>query len=216
MVGTHRAVLVGRISPGGVNVLGSAFIADQFGNCATPYHVVGSNDDNLCIVLSPTVDINVYQDSSETNCSIAPAKMTEVDPSRDIAILKTDLTFPSGFTFAPLGSFDDCNVADQMEIFGYPHCTFGRRALTLQRAEIGAKVIMENNGAKSKHGVLNIQTRPGQSGSFVQCPRRLQVVGMLIGAWVPGQGRISLGGINPHELHQTTHCISADHIRDML
>ena len=35
------------------------------------------------------------------------------------------------------------------------------------------------------------------------------IVGILIGAFAPNSG-ISLGGINPRELHQTTHCISTE------
>jgi hypothetical protein len=76
--------------------------------------------------------------------------------------------------------------------------------------------LIEANGIKSKHAVINIQSRPGQSGSLVFSPKDSTVSGVLIGAWVPGPPGISLGGIDPRELHQTTHCVSAEYIKDML
>jgi hypothetical protein len=197
-------------------MLGTGFFVSSDGKVVTPHHVVGGNDENLKVILSPVTDINTYQDLSNTECKVTPAAIVEVDPARDVAILATDLRFGPPYPFTPLGSFDHCNVGDQLEVIGYPHCNLGRRALTLQRAEIGAKVIQRTNNVPSKHGVLNIQARPGQSGSLVQCPQRRLAVGMLIGAWVPNNSGISLGGINPFELHQTTHCISAEHIQRML
>lgn len=41
------------------------------------------------------------------------------------------------------------------------------------------------------------------------------VIGILIGAFAPTTG-ISLGGINPRELHQTTQCLSAEYIKKMI
>lgn len=101
-------------------------------------------------------------------------------------------------------------------MFGYPHCVHGRRAFTFQNAEVGSKVSMNNKGVKSKHAVANIQARLGQSGSPVVDLKNGAVVGMVIGAWVPGPGGILLGDINPYELHQTTHCTGANHILEML
>src|SRR5206468_7045375 len=111
-----------------------------------------------------------------------------------------------------LATFDDITVGDQLIIFGFPHAPDGRRVLTLQYAELGAKVLLQAGPLKSKHGVMNVQARPGQSGSPVVSPKRGVVAGVLIGAYAPeGGGGISLGGINPRELHQTTHCISAEY-----
>ena len=115
-----------------------------------------------------------------------------------------------------LGSFNDNAVGDPVGIFGFPHCIEGRRALTFQRTEIGAKVILDVEGVKSKHAVINTQARPGQSGSIVFSPNHHSISGMLVGAWIPGPAGISLGGINPRELHQTTHCISAEYIAGMI
>jgi len=90
------------------------------------------------------------------------------------------------------------------------HCAFEDKAF------LGAKVLLETNGVKSKHAVINTQARPGQSGSLVFSPKDQSISGVLVGAWVPGPGGISLGGINPRELHQTTQCVSAEYLRDML
>ena len=59
------------------------------------------------------------------------------------------------------------------------------------------------------------QTRPGQSGSIVFNMRTGAIVGLLIGAYAPNSGVI-IAGINPHELKQTSYCISANHIKEML
>jgi len=37
----------------------------------------------------------------------------------------------------------------------------------------------------------------------------------LIGTYAPSSGVI-IAGINPHELNQTSYCISANHIKEML
>ena len=105
-----------------------------------------------------------------------------------------------------------------MGIFGFPHSVQGRRALTFQKAELGCKVLLDSNNIKSKYAVINTQARPGQSGSLVFLPRTNSICGVLVGAWAPNLngGGISLGGVNPHELHQTTHCVSAEYLRAML
>lgn len=100
---------------------------------------------------------------------------------------------------------------EQTYIIGFPHCTEGRKVLTVQEADVGAKILLESNNIKSKYIVVNTQTRPGQSGSLVYDPKSNKIIAMLIGAFAPDSG-ISLGGINPRELHQTTHCISAEYI----
>jgi hypothetical protein len=115
-----------------------------------------------------------------------------------------------------LGSFDEVAVGESLTLFGFPHCVEGRMVLTCQYAELGAKILIECSSIKSKYAVVNIQARPGQSGSIVYASSINKVVGMLIGAFAPAGSRISLGGINPRELHQTNHCLSAAYIRKML
>ena len=60
-----------------------------------------------------------------------------------------------------------------------------------------------------------VQTRPGQSGSLVYSPRLQKVIGILVGGYSISSG-ISLGGINPFELNQTSFCLSAQYINEML
>jgi hypothetical protein len=211
---TQLVYVVGRVTPNHVEMLGTAFLVSRDGLIVTTHHVTGSADSNL-VVLAPHVNnINAFQDLSDTSCRTIPVSIKEIDPIRDLALLKADIKFNG--PLPKLGSFDDDNVGDEIGIFGFPHCVEGRRALTFQKAEVGAKVLIEANGIKTKHAVINIQSRPGQSGSLVFSPKDESVSGVLVGAWAPGQGGISLGGINPRELHQTTHCVSVEYVQDML
>lgn len=211
---TQLVYVVGRVTPNHVEMLGTAFLVSRDGLIATTHHVTGSTDSNLVVLAPHMTNINAFQDLSDTSCRTIPVSIKEIDPIRDLALLKADITFNG--PLPRLGSFDDDNVGDEIGIFGFPHCVEGRRALTFQKAEVGAKVWIEANGIKAKHAVINIQSRPGQSGSLVFSPKDESVSGVLVGAWAPGQGGISLGGINPRELHQTTHCVSVEYIRDML
>lgn len=211
---TQLVYVVGKLTPDHVEMLGTGFLIDRNGHIATTHHVTGSGESNL-VVLAPHInDINAYQDLSDNRCQTIPVKIQEIDPIRDLAVLKADITFPG--ELPRIGSFDDDNVGEEVGIFGFPHCVEGRRTLTYQTAELGAKVLLETGGIKSKHAVINTQARPGQSGSLVFSPKDQSVSGVLVGAWVPGPGGISLGGINPRELHQTTQCVSAEYLKDMV
>ncbi|MFT4192799.1 MAG: serine protease [Comamonas sp.] len=211
---TQLVYVIGRVTPNSVEMLGTGFLVSHDGVIATTHHVVGSSDANLVILAPHTNDINAFQDLSDTSCRTIPVTIKEIDPIRDLALLKAEIKING--QIPPLGSFDANNVGDEIGIFGFPHCVEGRRALTYQKAEVGAKVLLETNDIKSKHAVINTQSRPGQSGSLVFSPKTNAISGILVGAWVPGQGGISLGGINPRELHQTTHCVSAEYVKDML
>lgn len=208
-------LVVGRVKPNQVEMLGTGFIVHQDGYIITTHHVIGSGNGNLVILLPHIKDINDYQDLSDSRCRHIPATVEEIDPIRDLALLKADIKWSGKIPV--LGSFDEVQIGNEVGVFGFPHCVEGRRALTFQKAEIGAKVLIESNGIKSKHAVINTQARPGQSGSLIFSYKAPVILGVLIGAWLPvSRGRISLGGINPRGLHQTTHCISAEYVRDML
>lgn len=212
---TQIVLPVGRITPQFVQPLGTCFFVRPDGMLITTRHVIGNDDANLCVLLPKIKDLNQYQDTTDTRCQRVAAKVVEVDPLRDIAVLKTDLNF--GGQIPEIGSFDETNVSEDVQILGYPHAPQGRIVLTLQTTAIGAKVLLDSEGTKSKHAVVNIQARPGQSGSMVYLPRQNRVVGILIGAFVPITGApATVMGIDPQELHQTTHCISAEYIREML
>lgn len=212
---TQIVVVVGKITPNAVSMLGTGFIISNDGKIATSKHVVGSDPSNL-VILAPNIsDANVYQDTSDTRCQTVPTTVLEMDPIKDLCILKADITF-SGI-LPQIGSFDEVNVGEKVGIFSYPHCVAGRRVLTFQETEIGAKILLESNSIKSKHAVINTQARPGQSGGVIFSPRLNKIVGVLVGAYAPSQGGgILLGSINPQELHQTTHCISAEYLNEMI
>src|SRR5688572_21643992 len=197
---TQLVYVVGRVTPNHVEMLGTAFLVSSDGHIVTTHHVTGPNDSNLVVLAPHSNNINDYQDLSDTSCKTIPVRIAEIDPTRDLTLLKADIVF--GGKLPKLGGFDSDNVGDEIGIFGFPHCVEGRRTLTYQRAEIGAKVLLDINGIKSKHAVINTQARPGQSGSLIFSPKSQSISGVLIGAWVPGQAGISLGGINPRELHQ--------------
>lgn len=212
---TQLVLTIGKITPNGIELLGSGFLITNDGRVATTRHVVGDEDKNL-VILYPHIDkIDTYQDTTDNKCNPIPVQITEADPFRDLVILQSPLQFHG--KIPEIGSFDSTKIGDTVGIFGFPHCTEGRRVLTFQNAEIGAKILLESNSIKSKYAVINTQARPGQSGSLVFCPRTQKIVGILIGAFIPEGGRgISLGGISPRELHQTTHCISAEYLQSML
>jgi len=205
---------IGRVTPTGIDLLGTGFMIRENGLIATTHHVIGNGGANLVICLPNPDASNGYQDLTDTRVNTTPLAVVEIDPLRDIAVLKADIAWDRPLPV--LSSFDDMLLGQPVAIFGYPHCPHGRRAFTLQQAEIGAKVLMGNMGILSKHAVINVQARPGQSGSPVVDPASGVVLGMLVGAWVPGPTGLRLGDINPYELHQTTHCIGAQHIKDML
>ena len=90
--------------------------------------------------------------------------------------------------------------------------------LTQQNTSVGAKILVNSSGIMAKNIVLNIQSRLGQSGSPIVIPASRSIVAMLIGSYTPQSNSrgISIGGINPQTLHQTTHAISATYIKEMI
>jgi S1-C subfamily serine protease len=205
---------VGRITPNGVNLLGTCFLLNKDGLFATASHVTNNDNNNLVIFVSRKTDLNNYQDTSDNQGKTVPASIYKVDPVRDICILKIDTPAKANLQ---IGSSDDVKVTDNLGVVGFPHCVNGRNILTLQTTVVGAKVLIESSGIKSKHLILNIQTRPGQSGSPIFRLSDSRLVGMIIGSYVPGGGGgISIGGVDPHTLHQTTHAVSAEYILEMI
>ena len=205
---------VGRITPTGVKLLGSCFLLNKRGLLATASHVTNNDNTNLVIFVSNNTDVTIYQDTSNNNGKTVPATIHKVDPIRDICILKVDFEI---FSDIIIGGSDDINVAENVGVIGFPHCVNGRNVLTYQNTVIGAKVLIESSGIKSKHLILNIQTRPGQSGSPIFRLSDSKLIGMIIGSYVPGgNSSILLGGIDPQTLHQTTHAVSSEYIIKMI
>jgi S1-C subfamily serine protease len=194
--------------------LGSAFFAGP-GKLATTKHVTGGDDTNLCVVLPRIGTLLDYEDTSDTQFRVLPTKIASINSFRDICIL--DVSGFSGTLPYHITRVDDVAPGDPIVAFGYPHMDTNRLVLTRQDANVGARVLIDAAGIKSKHIVMNTLARPGQSGGPVFTPDASRVVAMVMGAYVPGgSGGISLGGIDPATLHQTTHAISAEYITEML
>ena len=212
--GAPQVVLaLGRTNPQGLSLLGACFALGGK-HFATARHVVGNSDEGLQLVLPRSGGLSNYQDTADTRVNMAPAKIEAVDPVRDLCVLSIDGGVDVGYT---IGSTDQVAVGAPVALFGFPHSDHGRLVLTQQDANVGARVLIESSGIKSKHIVLNTQARPGQSGGPVVDSSTGHVVAVLIGSYAPGGGGgISLGGVDPHTLHQTTHAVSAEYLKEML
>lgn len=206
---------VGRITPNGISLLGTAFFINKPGLLATAAHVVGNNDNGLVIIMNRVNSIQDYQDTSNNQVNFITAKIKEVNPIYDVCLLEVPEKVQSTFT---LSSTDSINVGENIALFGYPHCDHGRMVLTQQNTSVGAKILINSSGIMAKNIVLNIQSRPGQSGSPIVIPESRSIAAMLIGSYAPqaNGGGISIGGIDPQTLHQTTHAISATYIKEMI
>jgi len=206
---------LGRKEPSGVSLLGTAFAVSN-DKVATAYHVVGPSDENLVLVLPRVQSLSDYQDTTDRSLRTIPVSMAAPDPIRDIAVLQLPKTFRMNFTYSLTGS-DYAPTGSEVFTLGFPHANFGRLVLTRQNAHVGARVLIENSGRKSKHLILNTQAREGQSGGPVMDTLGGNVLAMVIGSYAPGGGgMISIGGVDPATLHQTTHAISSEYIGDML
>jgi S1-C subfamily serine protease len=206
-------VMVGRLSSGGVNILGTAFSLNATGYLATAAHVIGENDKNLVIAFKPMTSINSYQDTSDQSLMTVNVEVVAVDPFRDLAVLKAPSDVRSN---VEVGGADDISVGENISIFGFPHANFGRTVLTRHDTEVGAKVLIASGPIKSKHLILNTQARPGQSGSPIFRRDNGKIVAMLVGSYAPSSApTVMMAGVDPHTLHQTTHAISTEYLKKM-
>jgi S1-C subfamily serine protease len=206
---------VGRVEAGTVNLLGTAFAVGP-NRLATAFHVVGADDRNLVLIEPKLTSLSEYQDTSDESVQFMPLSMVAADPVRDLCVLQmiNGSTLPGHVT---LGSSDDTPTGQQVFTLGFPHANYGRMVLTQQLAHVGARVLIGNAGQKSKHIVLNTVAREGQSGGPVFDAASGAVVAVLLGSYAPGGGGgISLGGVDPATLHQTTHAVSAEYLGAML
>lgn len=204
---------LGRMGPGGVQLLGTAFWLNKPGLIATASHVVGTDDNGLVLAFKRLSSLNDYQDTSDNSIQTMPVKLHELDPFHDLAVLKADSDGKSNIN---IGGADQTPVGTATSSFGFPHADHGRMVLTQQDTEIGARVLIAAGGIKAKHLVLNTQARPGQSGSPVFRRSDGLLIGVLVGSYAPGGGGgISLGGVDPHTLHQTTHAVSSEYLSKM-
>lgn len=212
-INSQQVVVIGKIVDTNVQMLGTGFVISKDGKLVTARHVIGNEDKDLVILLPHIKNINEYQDLSDFSCTPIKVTIEEINPITDLCILKGDFNFQGALP--EISSLDNINVGDRIGILGFPHCIMGRRVLTYQETIIGAKMLLESSSIKSKYATINIQTRPGQSGSLIFNLQTGNVLGLLIGTYAPNSGVI-IAGINPHELNQTSYCISGEHIKEML
>ncbi|WP_082819008.1 S1 family peptidase [Cupriavidus nantongensis] len=206
---------IGRVGPGGVQLLGTAFNLNKEGHFATASHVVSGSDTGLVLVLRTFdfPDVNVYQDASDTSVRMVPLRILASDPFRDLAILVADVNLHTTHTIA---GTDAAEVGTPLCSFGYPHADHGRLILTRQESSVGARILLSSGKIKSKHIVLNTLARPGQSGSPVFTRDDGQLIAVIVGAYIPeSAGQVIVAGIDPNVLHQTTHAVSAEYLLEM-
>ena len=204
---------VGIRNSNGISLLGTGFWISS-NKIATARHVIKGLPGNIVVIPSDLKSIDEFQDTTKNKVGYISCKVLEEDPIKDLCILEMDYSYPG--EMLNLTSFNNVTIGEEVSVIGYPHCVEGRRVLTFQKSYIGAKVLLPSNGIKCKHAIINIQSRPGQSGSPIISKRDNSVVGLLIGAYIPNTPMAAVANINPAELHQTTHCISAEYIKDML
>lgn len=208
-------VAVARKGAGGAQLLGTAFAVGPT-KFATAAHTISQTDKDLALVFGRVTSLFDYQDTTNSQVNLCDVTIAAFDPIRDIAVLDTGAGAQCQCSYT-LDGADRVPPGSPIVTLGYPHANHGRLVLTQQTSTVGARIILGSSGIKTKHIVLNTQARPGQSGSPVFANNGAIVCGMLIGSYAPGGGGgISLGGVDPHTLHQTTHAISAEYIASML
>lgn len=207
---------IGRVTPNGVNLLGTAFLISKNGLFCTCAHVVKNDDSNLVIMLNE-LDADGYQDTTKHEVKMINVRVRDMNPFADIAILQIKSGDMHTESVMNIDNTDSILIGQEVGIWGFPHSDHGRKVLTYQKTEVGAKVIISASNIKTKNIVLNIQCRPGQSGSPVCSLKNGKLIGMVIGSYGPKtNGGINLGGIDPQTLHQTTHAVSAQYIKEMI
>lgn len=204
---------------GGGKLLGTAFGVGS-NLLATCHHTIGGDDRNVQLLVPKIGSVNEYQNPSVSQYDTVALELRASDVLRDIAILAPrSLSTSFGFTES-LSSADSVSTGSPLQIWGFPHSVdWGRVILTRQDAIVGAKVLLDTSGFQTKHLVINIQSRPGQSGSPVFSVQSSRLVAMLTGSAAPPglqSGGLSLGGVDPHTLHQTTNAISAEYIKRII
>ncbi|MFJ8521407.1 serine protease [Bacillus cereus] len=206
---------IGRLINGAYHAAGTCTLINRKNTLVTAAHVVNGSDVNLVIKLNDNFD-NGYQDTTRTKSEFYAVKIEHIDTIRDVCILS--LQSKTAFhSHLKIGNSDEISPGDEVTIFSFPHSDLGRIVLTQHSCEIGAKILLSSKAIKSKHLVLNIQARPGQSGGPVIRKSDNTIIGLLIGAYVPTiEAGLIVDGINPQTLHQTTHAISAEYLERML
>ncbi|MFC9062598.1 serine protease [Streptomyces sp. NPDC057074] len=204
-----------RTEGGTAKLLGSCFpVNSEY--LATAFHVVQGSDRNLVASFPAISNISDYQDTSIDYFNGRSVKIVASDPIRDLCLLK----IPDGWSATipyRIGGTDALHPGSEVNIYGYPHMEFGRRVMTLQRSHVGAKILLSNQGIKSKHVVINSHLRPGQSGGPIFDAHTGTLCAVAIGSYAPStSGSIIVAGVDPTTLHQTGHAVSAEYLKGMI
>jgi Trypsin-like peptidase domain len=206
---------IARLEPQGMHLLGTAFTVGA-NKVGTALHTVGTDDRNLVLVLPRIASLHDYQDTANARVNSMSLELCAADPVRDLCVLQLPQEAAALCSYT-LSSTDAVPTGTPVATFGFPHASSGRMVLTQQNTIVGARILIEAEGIKTKHIVLNTQARDGQSGSPVFNSTLTQVVAVILGSYAPpGAGSVIISGVNPLVLHQTTHAISAEYLKDML
>ncbi|WP_243557955.1 S1 family peptidase [Priestia megaterium] len=212
---------IGRVMDGTYSALGTCTLihtGNQTSLLVTAAHVANGNDENLFIRPNDNF-VGGYQDTTVNHFTVHGVKIVAIDPLRDVCILTfKDRVLSNSNVY--LSNCENINLGEKVNVVGFPHSNLGRIVLTQQSCEVGAKILLSSNIIKSKHLVLNIQARPGQSGGpifQISEDGRINLIAILLGAYAPTiKAGIRLGDIDPQTLHQTTHAVSAEYLERML
>ena len=105
---TQFVLTIGRKDVDTIVMLGTGVLIAGGKYIVTPRHVVGDNDNGLCIILPSIHNFDEYQDTSINTCKFAELTIKRSDPFRDIVILEPKNKFVEGIIpTVPIGQADD-------------------------------------------------------------------------------------------------------------
>jgi hypothetical protein len=183
---------------------------------ATAFHVVRGNDRNLVASLPAMSGVSDYQDTTVNHFNADAVKIVASDPMRDLCLLEMPKSWTAGVPYG-IGGTDMLQPGAEVNVYGYPYMNFGRRVITVQRSHVGVKVLLSNQGIKSKYIVVNSYLHPGHSGGPIFDASTGTLWAVSIGSYSPGSGgMVIIGGVDPTTLHQTGHAVSAEYLKGMI
>jgi len=207
-----KVFIIAKVKDNQLMPIGTCFALSKPGYFATVAHNFNGSDNDIVICLNDQFQ-NGYQNTVNPKFRFSGVSIVAANPLLDLIVFKSEEFKINGFQ---IGSTDEISPGKMVAIFGYPHSEHGRVVLTQQETIVGAKILLENGSLPSKHIVINIQARPGQSGGPILDMSTGKVIALLVGAYVPtNEAGISLGGIDPQSLNQTTHAVSAHYLEGM-
>jgi S1-C subfamily serine protease len=206
--------VLARVQPPNAGLIGTAFLVN--GKIVTAHHLIGGNDQDVAVIVPRIPRLSNYQDTSDSAVNVSPLRIVADDPIHDLTVLEVSNGPGLSGGFA-VGGTDQAMVGGDLYTLGYPHAPNGRMVLTLIRTEVGARILVDSTGIKTKHIILNTQARPGQSGSPVILRATGVAIAMIIGSYAPvGQGSLMIGNVDPATLHQTTHAVSLEYLKGLV